>query len=84
MLLAGWPASSRNDRGETALHWAAFHGNAASVAELIDHGADTNLKDTAFDATPLGWARYGADNSWLRDGGDYHAVISALTDSGAS
>ncbi len=83
MLLAGWPASALNDRGETALHWAAFHGNGDSVAELIRHGADVTLKDVAFEGTPLGWGQYGADNSWLRDGGDYPSVIRALEAAGA-
>ena len=78
MLVAGWPASTLNDRGETALHWAAFHGNAQVVTELLQYGGDVTLHDLAFDATPLGWARYGADNSWLRESGDYPAVISAL------
>lgn len=83
MLHAGWPASTRNSAGETALHWAAFHGNAESVAELMRHGADVALRDFTFDGTPLGWARYGADNSWLREQGDYPAVTRALTSAGA-
>jgi ankyrin repeat protein len=83
MLAAGWPVSARNDRGETALHWAAFHGNAGCVTELLQTGADVTIKDTAFDGTPLGWARYGADNSWLRESGDYPSVVSALNDVGA-
>ena len=74
----------RIDRGETALHWAAFHGNAKSVTDLLQHGGDTSVRDVAFDATPLGWAKYGADNSWLRERGDYPAVMSALDAAGAT
>lgn len=83
MLRAGWPASTRNSSGETALHWASFHGNANSVAELLHHGADVTARDTTFDGTPFGWAQYGADNSWLREGADHAAVITALEAAGA-
>ena len=83
MLAAGWPASTPNSNGETALHWASFHGNAESVEELIRCGADVTARDATFDGTPLGWARYGADNSWLREEGDFAAVISALDAAGA-
>jgi ankyrin repeat protein len=84
MLRAGWPPSARNGDGATALHWTAFHGSADSVAELIRQGADVTIRDATFDATPLGWARFGADNSWLRDGGDYPSVIRSLEAAGAT
>ncbi len=79
MIRAGWPASARNASDQTALHWAAFHGNAESAAELVHRGADVTIKDATFDGTPLDWARHGAANSWLRASGDYPATMAAIS-----
>ncbi|XP_032424621.1 BRCA1-associated RING domain protein 1 [Xiphophorus hellerii] len=44
----GSPAiRKRNHRGETPLHLAAIKGDVDSVKELLDQGADPNLKDNA-------------------------------------
>ncbi|XP_043986803.1 BRCA1-associated RING domain protein 1 [Gambusia affinis] len=44
----GSPAvRKRNLRGETPLHLAAIKGDVDSVKELLDQGADPNLKDNA-------------------------------------
>uniref|UniRef100_A0A087XH25 BRCA1 associated RING domain 1 n=1 Tax=Poecilia formosa TaxID=48698 RepID=A0A087XH25_POEFO len=44
----GSPAvMKRNHRGETPLHLAAIKGDVDSVKELLDQGADPNLKDNA-------------------------------------
>ncbi|XP_037646793.1 BRCA1-associated RING domain protein 1 [Sebastes umbrosus] len=37
----------RNHRGETLLHLAAIKGGVEAVKELLDQGADPNLKDNA-------------------------------------
>jgi ankyrin repeat protein len=78
MLSAGWSASASDERGVTALHWAAFHGNAALVRTLIRHGADVNVRERTFGGTPAGWAEHGAQNRWNSDSGDYPAVLEAL------
>jgi len=78
MLEAGWPVDVRGQHGGTALHWAAWHGNAELVEFLLRFKASTLIKDPQFQATPLGWARHGAENSWLRHTGDYPGVIAAL------
>ena len=48
---------ARGPQGDTALHWAAFHGREAGVAQLIDRGSDVNA---AVDNgnTPLHQAAY--------------------------
>ncbi|XP_068427896.1 BRCA1-associated RING domain protein 1 isoform X1 [Clinocottus analis] len=44
----GSPAvTKRNHKGETLLHLAAIKGDVEAVKELLDQGADPNLKDNA-------------------------------------
>jgi ketosteroid isomerase-like protein len=48
-----------NARSRTApLHEAAMRGNVAVIQLLLDHGADPNICDTGYDATPAGWAEH--------------------------
>jgi ankyrin repeat protein len=42
----------------TPLHQAAYDGDVAVVQTLLDVGADPELRDPGFDATPLGWAEH--------------------------
>jgi hypothetical protein len=49
---------------ETALHYAANAGDVELARTLIRLGADPDIKDLRFDATPLGWARH-ADQEQL-------------------
>ncbi|MEV6975857.1 ankyrin repeat domain-containing protein [Kitasatospora sp. NPDC093806] len=39
---AGAPAELTNDRGDTLLMLAAYHGHAAAVTALLERGADPN------------------------------------------
>jgi hypothetical protein len=41
-----------------ALHEAAMRGNLPVIRLLLDHGADPNIHDTSYDATPSGWAEH--------------------------
>jgi ankyrin repeat protein len=43
----------------TPLHQAAYDGDVAVVETLLELGADPDLRDPSFDATPLGWAEHG-------------------------
>jgi Ankyrin repeats (3 copies) len=48
-----------NARSRTApLHEAAMRGNLRVIRLLLDHGADPNVHDTGYDATPAGWAEH--------------------------
>ena len=48
-----------NARSRTApLHEAAMRGNLPVIGLLLDHGADPDLHDTSYDATPAGWAEH--------------------------
>ena len=48
-----------NARPRTApLHEAAMRGNVAVIRLLLEHGADPNVRDTGYHATPAGWAEH--------------------------
>jgi ankyrin repeat protein len=82
MLLAGIPIDTRGECGETALHFASWFGNIATVRILLAHGAPLEIKDTIYQATPLGWACHGSENC-RNPKGDYGAVVEALLAAGA-
>jgi hypothetical protein len=42
----------------TPLHQAAYDGDVVVVQTLLDVGADPELRDPGFNATPLGWAEH--------------------------
>ena len=77
-LAAGFPVDTTDENGATALHHAAIHGHAATVRELLAHGADTGIEDPEHHATPLGWAEFGREVSIAPDG-DFEAAIQALS-----
>ena len=43
----------------TPLHHAALEGHVDIVRLLLARGARTDIRDTIYDATPLGWAEHG-------------------------
>ena len=84
LLGAGWPANPAMETGQTALHFAAFHGNAEMVRDLLGHGAEVNVFEGEHGGSPLGWTLYGSVHGWFRDGGDYPAVAKMLLAAGAT
>ena len=48
--------NQKDSTGATALHYAALGGHRFVVQELVKHGADVNVRDDKFGATPTGWA----------------------------
>jgi hypothetical protein len=40
------------------LHEAAMRGNMEIIRLLVEHGADPNVRDVGYDATPAGWAEH--------------------------
>ncbi len=83
MLEAGWPVDALGQHQGTALHWAAWQGDAALVREILRHGPDLERKDADHGATPLGWATYGSVHGWHPDQGDYPGTVVVLLDAGA-
>jgi ankyrin repeat protein len=84
MLVADWPADATGKHGATALHFAAWHGNAPMVRALLTHDAPLERRDRDFNLTPLGWAFHGSLHGWNADRGDYAASVEALLDAGAT
>ncbi|PNP39091.1 hypothetical protein TGAMA5MH_08943 [Trichoderma gamsii] len=71
-LPAGLPANMTNEKGDTLLMLAAYHGHAELVKLLIEHGADPNrVNDRG--QSPLAGAVFKKED----------AVIEALVEGGA-
>lgn len=83
MLEAGWPVDVRGSEQATSLHWAAFHGNAEMVRELLRHQAPLDVRGDAHDGTPLSWAIYGSVHGWHTDQGDFGRTVQLLLGAGA-
>jgi ankyrin repeat protein len=78
MLRAGWPVDAPGREGGSALHWAAFQGDAGMVREILPYGPDLSRRDRSFNGRPIDWARYGAGQWGDREGRDYPAIIALL------
>jgi ankyrin repeat protein len=82
MLAAGWPVDTLGEYRMTPLQWAAWHGNAQMVREILRYGPELERKDNEHGITALGVALHGSENGWHRDTGDYVATLEALLDAG--
>jgi ankyrin repeat protein len=83
LLSAGWPAGAAMENGQTALHFAAWHGNVEMVRGLIAHNAPINVFEAEHGGSPLAWALHGSLHSWEREKGDYPGITRALLAAGA-
>jgi ankyrin repeat protein len=63
LLDAGENPNRYNPKGNhghsTPLHQAVWSGHDLVVRLLVERGARLDIKDTIYEGTPLGWARYG-------------------------
>ena len=83
MLELGFPLDGTSQHGATALHWAAYHGNAAMTKLLLARGSALEARDAAFNGPPLGWAIHGSREGWHRKSGDYGLTAELLLQAGA-
>ncbi|HEY7306909.1 MAG TPA: ankyrin repeat domain-containing protein [Bryobacteraceae bacterium] len=83
MLAAGWPVDAKGEYRMTSLSWAAWHGNAEMVREILRYRPELERNDCDHGITALGSALHGSENGWHRDTGDYAATVEALLDAGA-
>lgn len=88
MLSLGWPLDAESEWGGTPLHWAAWHGRAAQVVQLLEAGAPVNRRDARYGSSPLAWAAHGSRfGPRAGDGGadlDYTEIVRRLLDAGAT
>ena len=82
MLAAGWPVDACGEYDMTPLQWAAWHGNAEMVREILRYLPQLEL-DCQHGITALGCALHGSENGWHRDTGDYVATVEELLNAGA-
>jgi len=84
LLAQGWLSNAALDNNQTALHYAAWHGNLAMVRALLEHNAPVNIFENEHGGSPLAWALHGSLYGWHRDQGDYPGVAHALLAAGAA
>jgi peptide-methionine (S)-S-oxide reductase len=68
----------------TPLHHAVCSGSLDTVKVLVNGGADLHRCDSAWNATPLGWAEHYEQNSALGQRGRYSEIASYLRDAAAA
>jgi len=73
LLKAGADVNGSQADGATALHWAAYHGDAALVGQLLKAGANPAVAN-----------RNGSTPMWLAANRGDAAVIEALLEGGAN
>lgn len=79
LLDLGFPVDARGAGGDTALHQAAIRGHLLVARLLVERGAPLEVRDTTHQATPVGWAAFGA-SSGMGEGGQPAEVIGYLLD----
>lgn len=84
MLSLGWPLDVESEWGGTLLHWAAWHGRATLVRELLAHGAPVNARDSRYGSSPIAWAAHGSRYSGHGSDDDYVAIVHLLLDARAT
>ena len=83
MLTIGLPVDARSQHNATALHWAAFQGNAEMIELILRKNPPLEVTDKDFQSTPLGWAIYGSEHGWHPEAGNYAATVEALLRAGS-
>ena len=81
MLAAGWPVDITSEYDLSALGWAAWHGNAEMVRDILGYHPQLEMKN-CHEVTALGSALHGSENSWHRETGNYAATVELLIAAG--
>jgi ankyrin repeat protein len=81
LLAHGANVNARSDAESrhTALHSAAWNGDLEMVKLLVAAGADRNVRDAQYDATPRGWAETSIEVSNNPKCADVVAYFDTLT-----
>jgi ankyrin repeat protein len=83
MLRRGFPLTALSQHGATPLHWAAFHGNADMMEEVLRYDPPIDAQDREFHGTAMGWLIHGALNPWGFSTGQHGACARLLLGAGA-
>ena len=82
MLRRGFPVTARSQHGATPLHWAAFHGNADMVEDVLRYDPPIDAQDRQFHGSTMGWLIHGALNPWGFSTGRYGECAHLLLRAG--
>jgi ankyrin repeat protein len=83
MLGRGFPVTTLSQHGATPLHWAAFHGNAEMVEDVLRYNPPVDAQEGQFHGTAMGWLIHGALNPWAFSTGRHHECAHLLLGAGA-
>ena len=76
---AGIEVDAKSAYGATALFFACDRGHEEVVNFLLEKGADPNIKDTFYKATPVTWSMSGDNQNitlaLVEHGGDFEAIL---------
>jgi ankyrin repeat protein len=64
LVECGFDVDVRGRDGATALHWTAWNGDIEAARVLLAAGADPDLREPKYDATPLGWADFARQTAY--------------------
>jgi hypothetical protein len=83
MLRRGFPVTALSQHGAMPLHWAAFHGNADMMKEVLRYDPPIEAQDRQFHGTAMGWLIHGALNPWEGSTGRHGECARLLLGAGA-
>jgi ankyrin repeat protein len=84
MLQCGFPVTARSQHGGMPLHWAAFHGNADMMEDVLRCEPPIEARDRQYDGTAMDWLIHGALEPWGFSTGRHDACARLLLRAGAS
>jgi ankyrin repeat protein len=83
MLRRGFPVTALSQHGAAPLHWAAFHGNADMMEQVLRYNPPIDAQDRQFNGTAMGWLIHGALNPWGFSTGHHGKCARLLLGAGA-
>jgi uncharacterized protein len=73
LIAGGADVNALGEDGNTALHWAARNGNMDMAKLLLEHGAQTDIREDLFDKTPRELAKLNG----------HEAIVKLLAEPGS-
>lgn len=83
MLRRGFPVTALSQHGATPLHWAAFHGNADMIKEVLRCNPPIDARDRQYQGTAMDWLIHGALRPWGFSSGRHGECAQLLIGAGA-